>query len=42
MWNKYYKKIHSKDVYKMDIPDDWALQIVNPEELNMLKELEKE
>lgn len=42
MWNKYYKKIHSKDVYKMDIPDDWALQIIDQKELNMLKELEKE
>ena len=42
MWNKYYKKIKSKDVFKMDIPDDWALQIVDSDELSMLKQLVKE
>ena len=42
MWNKYYKKINSKDSFKMDIPDNWALQIIDNKELMMLKDLVKE
>lgn len=42
MWNKYYKKLGSKDVFKMDIPDEWALQIIDADELRMLKQLVKE
>ena len=42
MWNKYYRKIHSKDTYPMDIPDDWALQIIDKDELKMIKSLIKE
>lgn len=42
MWNKYYKKIKSKDIFKMNIPDNWALQIVDSDELSMLKQLVKE
>lgn len=41
-WNKYYKKIKSKDTYDLDIPDDWALQIIDDRELTMLKQLVKE
>lgn len=42
MWNKYYRKIHSKDTYPMDIPDEWALQIIDKDELRMIKSLIKE
>lgn len=41
-WNKYYKKHHIKDVLSMHIPDEWALEIITQDELNMLKELSKE
>lgn len=41
-WNKYYRKHRRKERMKMYIPDEWALEIINQNELNMLKELSKE
>ena len=40
-WNNYYRKINSIDRFKIYIPDEWALEIIDQEELNKLKELEK-
>lgn len=39
--NKKYIKNKSNERYPLNIPDDWALQIVEEQELNMLKELSK-
>lgn len=41
-WNKYYIK-HNIDKFKhLYLPDDWALEIIDQEELNMLKNLEEQ
>lgn len=37
--NKRYAKMESGDRYILHIPDEWALQIVDEDELNMLKSL---
>lgn len=39
MWNKYYNLKNSDERYKLNIPDEWALQIIDETELQMLKEL---
>lgn len=41
-WNRYYRQhgIHRR--MKNYVPDAWALEIINEEELNMLKKLEEE
>lgn len=36
-WNKYYASIGSKERIKLNIPDNWALEIISNEELDMLK-----
>ena len=41
-WNKYYRQHGRQERMKMYIPDEWALEIINQNELNMLKELSKE
>lgn len=41
-WNKWYRKKHSKQRFKIYCPDEWAIPIIGEEELNMLKELSKE
>lgn len=38
-WNKYYQKNNIDKVFKMYIPDEWALEIIDEKELSMLKEL---
>ena len=40
-WNNYYRKQGVKTRFKIYIPDEWALEIIDQEELNKLKELEK-
>jgi radical SAM peptide maturase (CXXX-repeat target family) len=40
-WNKVYQKGHECKVHKLYVPDDWALEIISHDELNMLKELER-
>ena len=41
-WNKWYRKKHWKQRFKIYCPDEWAIPIIGEEELNMLKELSKE
>ena len=41
-WNKYYRKHGDKDRFEIHCPDEWALEIISQDELNMLKELSKE
>ena len=31
-WNKWYQKINSEERYSLDIPKDWALEIINEDE----------
>lgn len=38
-WNKYYQKNNINKIMKMYIPDEWALEIIDNNELKMLKEL---
>lgn len=38
-WNKWYLKKHSGDVFENHVPDQWALNIIDDEELSMLKSL---
>lgn len=38
-WNKYYRKRGEKKYMKNYVPDEWALEIIDEDELNMLKEL---
>ena len=38
-WNNYYKKVGEKKRFKLYIPDEWALQIINKKELYNLKRL---
>lgn len=40
-WNKVYKKQGLNKVFKIWCPDDWALEIIDQYELDMLKELSK-
>lgn len=38
-WNKYYLKNNMKKYMEMNIPEEWALEIIPVEEYNMLKDL---
>jgi uncharacterized protein len=40
-WNKLYKKLNMDKQFPHNMPDEWALQIIDQEELNMLKSLVK-
>ena len=40
-WNKYYLKNNMKKYMEMNIPEEWALEIIPVEEYNMLKDLER-
>lgn len=42
LWNTYYRKHGFTKRYKLNIPDNWALEIITEEELNKLKELARE
>jgi radical SAM peptide maturase (CXXX-repeat target family) len=42
LWNSYYRKKCIDVRYALDIPDEWALEIIDIDELNILKELAKE
>jgi hypothetical protein len=37
-WNTWYKKIGLDTRYSLDIPRDWALEIIDEVEFNLLKE----
>lgn len=41
-WNNLYKKNLIDHTYHLYIPEEWALKIIDKEEYEMLKELEKE
>lgn len=42
LWNKAYKKHNENDRYPFErIPKEWALEIIDEEEYNMLLELSK-
>ncbi len=38
-WNKCYQKHDTEQIFSLWVPDDWALKIISPEELQMLKNL---
>lgn len=38
-WNKVYRKKGIDQIFKLWCPDEWALEIISQEELDMLKEL---
>lgn len=40
-WNTWYHKQNSEKRFKNHVPDEWALTIIDQDELNMLKALEK-
>ena len=40
-WNKYYRKLGIKERKKNYCPDEWALEIISKDELDMLKKLEE-
>ena len=40
-WNKYYKITNENSIFPMNIPKEWALEIISEEEYNMLLELTK-
>lgn len=41
-WNKLHRRQGERTRYWLDIPDDWALEIISDAELEMLKSLSKE
>lgn len=40
-WNKFYKAIGEEKRFAMNIPKEWALEIISEEEYNMLLEMSK-
>lgn len=40
-WNKYYKTNNIDKVFKNNVPDEWSLEIIDKDELKLLKDLEK-
>lgn len=40
-WNKYYKEKNMNKVFKLWCPDEWALDIISQDELDMLKDMSK-
>lgn len=38
-WPRYYKSHGINKRYMFYVPDEWALEIINEEELNEIKEL---
>ena len=41
-WNKLHRKQKDAARYRLDIPDEWALEIISPAELARLKALSEE
>ena len=39
-WNKYYIKKNLNKKFINNVPDNWSLNIIDKNELNLLKELE--
>lgn len=40
-WNKLYKKLDMPDRFEMNVPKEWALEIIDEDEYNMLCDLSK-
>ena len=40
LWNRWYAKTNSDERYSLDIPKEWALEIVDEKEYNYLKEID--
>lgn len=40
-WNKFYRKLDVNERVEVHCPEDWALEIIDKEELDYLRELEK-
>lgn len=38
-WNRCYDKHHTNQKFPLWVPDDWALNVISLEELNMIKQL---
>ena len=36
-WNKFYKKYHYNQIFLMHCPEEWALEIIDENELNIIK-----
>lgn len=41
-WNKLYRKLGMTKRFPHHMPDEWALQIIEPQEIELLKEISKE
>jgi uncharacterized protein len=41
-WQKLYKRLHIDKEFPYHMPDEWALEIIDQDEINMLKNLSKE
>ena len=41
-WNKLYRKLGMDKRFEYHMPDEWALEIIDQNEINMLKKLSKE
>lgn len=41
-WNTLYRKLNLSTRYKLNVPSEWALEIICPQELEHLKEISKE
>jgi hypothetical protein len=40
-WNKLYRKLGMDKRFKYHMPDEWALEIIDQNEIDMLKELSR-
>lgn len=40
-WNKLYRSLDMEDRFELNIPKDWALEIIDEDEFNMLTALAK-
>ena len=40
-WNKLYRLLDMEDRFDLNIPEDWALEIISKNEFEMLTELAK-
>mgnify|MGYP001623012367 FL=1 len=41
-WNSCYLKHKNNNAFRMNVPDEWALQIIDEDELNYLKKIARE
>jgi uncharacterized protein len=41
-WNSLYRKLNLEKRFEFHMPDEWALEIVDKDELSLLKNLSKQ